>query len=1644
VSATVGTLTAARYSFTTFVDGQLTITKRPLTVTANNASRAYGAADPAFSASYTGFVNGDTSSVVRGSPNFSTSATASSTVAGSPYSITPALGTLDADNYSFGSFVDGQLSITPAALSVTVDNKIRVVGVANPTFTGVISASQNGDSFSATYSSSADENSPVGTYAIVPVLVDPNGKAGNYNVTLNNGTLIVTNDPAITGQPTSRTNVAGTTATFSVTAISSGTAQYQWKKGGINVANGTASTLTLPNVSQADVASYQVVVTFGANSATSSTVTLAVVDPILITSGPANATVPYNTAATFSVAVTGSTPITYRWNKDGINLTNASGKISGATSAILTISSAVPTDFGNYSVVASNFAGAVTSSTATISLIDPAIVTQPASRTNNVGDLAVFKVTATGSTNLVVTNLTYQWKKEGNNIANGTNSALSIPVTGTNAVGSYSVVVTGANGSVTSSDALLSVFFSTRTKFVQFDFNSTIPDATVSTGVTTPAVGSGTQTLVGTASANGFNSGSDSDPNTADNSSRRWQSFPATAPNKSTGLKYAVSTVGYKDVAFTCELWLASRSSAYWRGQYSVDNGTNWIDRAVVNRLNVLGFVYFADDLTGLPGVANNTNLLYQIVAEYESTATGSGASAYVAADSTTTFNPTSSLFGMDMVAFLGDAFAPPVVQSSPASATVTAGDTATFTASASGAASTVVWTKDGNNIGSGSVATVGGVTTSTLTIANVHMIDAGSYVAKFSNADASDVATSAATLTVTPASLVITSDSASRTYGDANPALSGSVSGTLAGDVFTVSYATVADALSPVGPYEITQTIDDPNGLLVNYVITTNNGSLTVQQAPLVITAANKLKATGAANPALTGSVSGVKNGDNITGSFSTTADDSSSAGNYVITAAINDPDNKAGNYSVTLNNGVLTIADAPLITSGPADTTVNAGENAVLNVGATGSSITYQWFKNNAPLVDGGAISGVLSGSLTISSTTVDDGGSFSVVVSNVVGSATSSNAVLTVAGAPSITVQPPAQTDKAGTTATISVGVAGSGPLTYTWSRNGVALTDGGSISGSTTASLAIANLRRANAGSYSLVASNSYGTATSAPVILTVQDPAIITDPVGGSVTNGQTFVFNVVAGGTPTLKYQWYQSNLVTHAVTKLAGKTQSTLTVGPADDKTGGGYYCVVNNTLAAPNTATSAVAILTAYVRSQLTININGTGSGTTAHVGAATFGKVENHANLLMGHTYSVKAIPAANCFFTNWTDGNGVVLTNSTTLKNFVMSSNLVLNANFMTNSVIAGNVAGKYAGLFYEIVDDQPDIKVASAGLLSTLTVKDKVQNAPGSVAVGFGPVSGSISVDGSAKGFAGIFDLNGNLKKNVKLESVIISRSTLGKPDLLVDLHLDWVSGSRKVTGTISNMTAGGWVAQVSANMAATSTTDAKFTMAINPGTNTAELPGGYGFGTITRKANGNHSLVGKVADTQPITQTTLIDVNGKWPMYAKLYNNTGFVLGWVDMSSGAPVGDLTWIKPAGWVNPQKNINYTGGIKAKFGVVGSAYTAAAAGTRALTSDSNNYVVTATDIAIGTASTLSWNVNLTTANTFVVLPGSATNLIVLTVKPTGEIGLKFRPTGAGKTTALDKLAAGVLLQGTTNMVGAFQNNGTIGGVTVQPVP
>ena len=119
---------------------QIQVNKAPLTVTANNASRAVGAANPAFTASYSGFVNGETTAVLSGSPSLTTTATSSS--AAGTYPITAAAGTLAASNYSF-AFVNGTLSVV-ASPSVSLTSSTTLTGSAATGYTLTITLKNPG------------------------------------------------------------------------------------------------------------------------------------------------------------------------------------------------------------------------------------------------------------------------------------------------------------------------------------------------------------------------------------------------------------------------------------------------------------------------------------------------------------------------------------------------------------------------------------------------------------------------------------------------------------------------------------------------------------------------------------------------------------------------------------------------------------------------------------------------------------------------------------------------------------------------------------------------------------------------------------------------------------------------------------------------------------------------------------------------------------------------------------------------------------------------------------------------------------------------------------------------------------------------------------------------------------------------------------------------------------------------------------------------------------------------------------------------------------------------------------------------------------------------------------------------------------
>jgi hypothetical protein len=175
------------------------ISAATLNVAANDTNRLYGAVNPAFTVSYSGFVNGETTNVLSGVPSVTSTAKTNSPVPGSPYAITVAQGTLSATNYIF-SYASGNLTINPAMLTITANNLSRSYGVTNPVLTANYSGFVNGETTNAlggspALSTTAVTTSPPGTYPIQTAMGTLNDS--NYVFTLNNGMLTVTSRPPI-------------------------------------------------------------------------------------------------------------------------------------------------------------------------------------------------------------------------------------------------------------------------------------------------------------------------------------------------------------------------------------------------------------------------------------------------------------------------------------------------------------------------------------------------------------------------------------------------------------------------------------------------------------------------------------------------------------------------------------------------------------------------------------------------------------------------------------------------------------------------------------------------------------------------------------------------------------------------------------------------------------------------------------------------------------------------------------------------------------------------------------------------------------------------------------------------------------------------------------------------------------------------------------------------------------------------------------------------------------------------------------------------------------------------------------------------------------------------------------------------------
>lgn len=414
-----------------------------------------------------------------------------------------------------------------------------------------------------------------------------------------------------------------------------------------------------------------------------------------------------------------------------------------------------------------------------------------------------------------------------------------------------------------------------------------------------------------------------------------------------------------------------------------------------------------------------------------------------------------------------------------------------------------------------------------------------------------------------TPFSTSLTATNAPQTFslsglpaGLAVNTNTGAVTGTpTTAGIYTL-YASATNSLGagPVAPLTLTVTNSNSTG-----------GNLT---APAILTAPISQGATVGSNVVFSVTAVGAGplsyqwslNGTPISGATAATL----ALGGVKVT--------DAGAYTVTVTNAqgavtspqanlsVLSLILPPVITSPPSKITGTVGTATSFAVAASGSApLSYQWF------VNGNAIAGATAATFTLPNTRATDAGTYSVIVANPYGTATSAGAVLTVSTtpiAPIFQYQPASTAVSVGGTASFSVGVVGSSPITYQWYKGAAA------IPGATQASLSFPSAQLSDNGNYTVTITNPGGTVTStSAAVLTVSPSggvpvpiAIVLQPVGVSTTVGGSASFTVAVTGDPSITYQWRKNQAA------IAGGTGPSFTIANAQLSDAGTYDVIVAN----------------------------------------------------------------------------------------------------------------------------------------------------------------------------------------------------------------------------------------------------------------------------------------------------------------------------------------------------------------------------------------------------------------------------------------------------------------------------------------------
>ena len=288
--------------------------------------------------------------------------------------------------------------------------------------------------------------------------------------------------------------------------------------------------------------------------------------------------------------------------------------------------------------------------------------------------------------------------------------------------------------------------------------------------------------------------------------------------------------------------------------------------------------------------------------------------------------------------------------------------------------------------------------------------------------------------------------------------------------------------------------------------------------------------------------------------------------------------------NVTVTLS-GITLVPANPVITTQPFNTGGSPNQNysfAVALAPASGVPLSYQWYQivgsttnalTDAATGDGSTISGSATATLTVENAQVADNSAFFAVVSNAYGVATSSVATLFVSATPTVPVinfvSPTNALVTAGSSTNILVSTfAAPTPTVYWYDNNSNLLQAGASTV------LSLTDLQLANAGTYTVVSSNSAGSVLTNFTVNVIVTPAISSSPTNLLLHVGDPANFSVTASGIPTPTYQWYKNNV------PIPGATGTNYSIAGVVLTNIGTYTVVVSNVAGAVS-ASAYLAIL-------------------------------------------------------------------------------------------------------------------------------------------------------------------------------------------------------------------------------------------------------------------------------------------------------------------------------------------------------------------------------------------------------------------------------------------------------------------------------